>query len=153
MAAPDVVGVLLGDLLDVDAAHVAEQHQRLLGGAVPDDAGVVLLLDLRLRIDEHALGHVAVDLELQDVLGVGGGLVGRVGELHAAGLHAAARQDLGLDHGGAADPLGDLPRLRRGGGEAVVGDGDAGALDDRPRFVFVELHAARNPTEARTSTR
>ena len=38
VAAADVVGVRLGDLLDVDAAHVAEQHQRLLRGPVPDDA-------------------------------------------------------------------------------------------------------------------
>ena len=37
VAAADVVGMLLGDLLDVDPAHVAEQHQRPLAGAVPDD--------------------------------------------------------------------------------------------------------------------
>ena len=66
VAAADVVGVLLGDLLDVDPAHVAEQHQRPLCGPVPDDAGVVLLLDLGLRVDEDAARHVAVDLELED---------------------------------------------------------------------------------------
>ena len=82
-----------------------------LRDAVPDDAGVVLLLDLGLRVDQHAARHVAVDLELEDVLGVGGGLVGRVGELHAAGLHAAAGQDLGLDDGRAADLLGDRAGL------------------------------------------
>ena len=38
VAAPDVVGVLLGDLLDVDAAHVAEEHHRALADPVPDDA-------------------------------------------------------------------------------------------------------------------
>ena len=90
MAAADVVGVALGHLLDVDPAHVAEQHQRLLRGAVPDDAGVVLLLDLGFGVDEHAARHVAVDLELENVLGVRGGLIGRVGELDAAGLHPAA---------------------------------------------------------------
>ena len=47
VAAAHVVRVLLGHLLDVDPAHVAEQHQRALAGAVPDDAGVVLLLHLR----------------------------------------------------------------------------------------------------------
>ena len=91
VAAADVVGVLLGDLLDVDPAHVGEQQERALGGAVPDHARVVLLLDLGLRVDQHAAGHVAVDLELQDVLGVTLGLVGGVGELHAAGLHPARR--------------------------------------------------------------
>ena len=47
--AADLVGLLLGDLLDVDAADRREDHHRLLARAVPDDAGVVLLLDLRLR--------------------------------------------------------------------------------------------------------
>ena len=94
VAAPDVVGVLLGHLLDVDPAHVAEQHQRPLAGAVPDHARVVLLLDLGLGVDEHAARHVAADLELEDRLGVRGGLVGRVGELDAAGLHPAAGQHL-----------------------------------------------------------
>ena len=73
--APDVVGVALGDLLDVDAAHVAEEHHRLLADPVPHDAGVVLLRDRRLRVDEHAARHVAVDLEREDVLGLLGRLV------------------------------------------------------------------------------
>ena len=81
MAPPDVVGMLLGDLLDVDPAHVAEQHHRLLAGPVPDDAGVVLLRDLGLGVDEHAARHVAADLELEDLGGMGLGLVRRVGEL------------------------------------------------------------------------
>ena len=69
--------------------------------AVPDHARVVLLLTGGLRVDQHAARHVAADLELEDLLGVLGGLVRRVGELHAAGLHAPAGQDLGLDHGRA----------------------------------------------------
>ena len=149
MAAADVVGVLLGDLLDVDAAHVAEQHQRLLGGAVPDDARVVLLLDLGLRVDEHAARHVAADLQLQDVARVGLGFLGRVGELDAAGLHPPAGEHLRLDHGRPADPRGDRGRLGGIGREAVVGDGDAGALDDLARLELEESHrlphAARKP--------
>ena len=70
VAAADVVGVLLGDLLDVDAAHVAEEHHRALGAAVPEHRGVVLLLDLGLRVDQDADRHVAADLELEDLLGV-----------------------------------------------------------------------------------
>ncbi len=140
VAAADVVGVLLGDLLDVDAAHVAEQHQRLLRGSVPDDARVVLLLDLGLRVDEHAARHVPADLQLEDVLGVGLGFRGRVGELDAAGLHAPAGEHLGLDHGRTVDPPRDLGRLRGVGREAVVGDGDAGALDDLARLELEEPH-------------
>jgi len=94
MAAAHVVRVLLGHLLDVDAAHVGEQHQRALARAVPDNARVVLLRDLGLRIDEHALGHVAVDVELEDRGGVLGGLIRGVRELDTAGLHAAAREHL-----------------------------------------------------------
>ena len=64
--------------------------------AVPSQTtlGVVLLLDLGFRVDEDAARHVAVDLELEDRLGVLGGLLGRVGELDAAGLHPAAAQHL-----------------------------------------------------------
>src|SRR5213078_1020973 len=109
--AADLVGLLLGDLLDVDAADRGEDHHRLLADAVPDDAGVELLRDLGPGVDQHAAGHVAVDLELQDVGGVPHGLVGRVGEFDAAGLHAPAGEDLRLDDGRAADALGNGPRL------------------------------------------
>ena len=46
VAADEGVGVALGDLLDVHAAHPREDHQRLLRGAVEDDRGVVLGVDL-----------------------------------------------------------------------------------------------------------
>ena len=45
VAARDVVRMLLGDLLDVDAAHVGEQHHRPLAQAIPHHAGVVLVPD------------------------------------------------------------------------------------------------------------
>ena len=148
VAAADVIGVLLGDLLDVDAAHVAEQHQRLLGGAVPHDPRVVLLLDLRLGIDQHPSRHVPVDLERQDVARMRFGLRGRVGKLDAARLHPPPGEHLRLDHRRPPDPLGDLARLRGVGREAVVGDGDAGALDDLARLELEEPHAARKPTRS-----
>ena len=160
MAAADVVGVGLGDLLDVDAAHVAEQHQRPLRGAVPDDAGVVLLLDLGFGVDEDAARHVAVDLQLQDRLGVLGGLLGRVGELDAARLHPAAAQHLRLDHDRAADLLGGLAGLVGRFAEAVLGDGNPRQLDDLACLVLVEAHQRRGtlsdrqvPPGARKATR
>ncbi len=70
MPAPDLVGLLLGDLLDVDAADGREDHHGLLADAVPDDAGVVLLLDLGLGVDEHAARHVPADLQREDLAGV-----------------------------------------------------------------------------------
>ena len=130
MAAADVVGMLLGDLLDVDSAHVAEEHHRALRAPVPEDGGVVLVRDLGLGVDQDADRHVAADLELEDRRGVLGGLVGRVGELDSAGLHPSAGQHLRLDHGRAADVLGRLAGLVGGGAEAVLRDRDPGPLDD-----------------------
>jgi hypothetical protein len=92
-------------------------------------------------VDEHAARHVAVDLELEDRRGVRLGLLGRVGELHAAGLHAAAGQDLRLDDDRAADLLGDRLGLLGVGGEAAFGDRDPGALDDLARLVLEEPHS------------
>ena len=43
---PHRLGVLLGDLLHVHAAHSREHGHRLLRGAVEDDRRVVLLVDL-----------------------------------------------------------------------------------------------------------
>ena len=146
VAAADVVGVLLGDLLDVDPAHVAEQHHRPLGAPVPEHRRVVLLLDLGLGVDQHADRHVAADLELEDLGGVGLGLLGRVGELDAAGLHPPAGQDLGLDHRRPADPLGRLARLGGGLAEAVLGDRDPGPLDDPAAFELVEAHEREIPS-------
>ncbi len=93
--------------------------------------------------------QVAVDLQRQDLARVALGLLGRVRELHAACLHPPAGQHLGLDHRWAADPLGDRPRLGGVGREAVVGYGDAGALDDLARLELKESHAARKPTRLR----
>ena len=137
---PDVVGVLFRDLLDVDAAEVAEQHHGALAGAVPHDAGVVLVLDLGLLVDEHAARRVPVDLESQDMAGVALGLGRGVGELHASRLHAAAREDLRLDHDGPADVLRDRARLLRRLCEAELRHRDPGAPDDVPRLVLEEPH-------------
>jgi hypothetical protein len=130
MAAADMVRVLLGDLLDVDPAHVREQHHRSLRAAVPEHRRVVLVLDLRLRVDEDADRQVAADLEFEYVGGVRLGLLWRIGELDPSGLHPPTGQHLGLDHRRAADSLRGLTGLRCGGAEAVVGDRDPAPLDD-----------------------
>jgi hypothetical protein len=54
---------------------------------VPDHARVVFLLDLGFGIDQHATGHMPVDLQLEDVGGVRGSLIGRIGELDAPGFY------------------------------------------------------------------
>ena len=83
---------------------------------------------------------MAVYLQVEDPPGLALGLFRGVGELDAAGLHPAAGEHLRLDDDRAADALGDLARLAGILGEAVVGDGDSGPLDDLAGFVFEEPH-------------
>ena len=73
-----------------------------LAAPVEREAGVVLLGDVGGVLDPQPLDHVALDVQAQDVPGVGTHLVGIVGQLHAAGLAAAAHFDLCLDHDGVA---------------------------------------------------
>ena len=121
----DVVRVLLGDLLDVDAAHVAEDHDRLLGERVVRHAEVVLLRDRRLRLDGDADGELVADRQLQDLGGGARGLFRRIGELHAAGLHAPAGEHLRLEDDGRVQFSRELPGLLGRARGAAVGQRDA----------------------------
>ena len=107
------VGVLLGDLLDLDAALRREHEERLLRAAVERDREVVLLRDVGRLLDPERADDVAVDVEAEDVLRLRLGVVGLVGELDAAGLAAAAGQHLRLDDDRAADLLRRGARLLR----------------------------------------
>ena len=99
------VRVLLGDLLDLDAALRREHEERLLRAAVERDREVVLLRDVRGLLDPDLLDDVAADVEAEDVARLLLGVGGVVGELDAAGLAAAARQHLRLDDDLAAELL------------------------------------------------
>jgi hypothetical protein len=94
VALGDVCRVLLGDFLDVDAAHVAEDHHRLPCEAVPGDADVVLLRHRRAAFDEHPLRAVAIDGQVEDLCGGDIGFGRCIREEHAAGLHAPACEHL-----------------------------------------------------------
>ena len=94
----DGIGVGDGHLLDLDPALGRQHAQVLLGAAVEGEAGVVLAVDVRGVLDPQPLDHVALDVEAEDVAGVGAELGLVVGQLDAAGLAAAAHLDLGLDH-------------------------------------------------------
>ena len=104
--ADERVGALGGDLLDLDAALRREHEQRLLLAAVERDREVVLLRDVGGALDPELLDDVAVDVEADDVLRLLLGVRRIVGELHSAGLAAAARQHLGLHDDLAAELLG-----------------------------------------------
>jgi hypothetical protein len=138
----DPLGLLLGDLLDVDAADRGEDDHRLLARPVPHHAGVVLLLHLGARVHEHSAGHVPVDFQCEDLPCMGYRLLRRVGEAHAAGLHPPSAEDLGLDHRGPADAGRDLAGLLGVGREPVVGHRDPGAPDELAGLVLEEPHTA-----------
>ena len=129
--------------LDVHAAHAREHHHRLLGAAVEDDRGVVLLVDLGGLLHVQLVDGEAADVHAEDRLGVLLGLLAVVRELDAARLAAAADQDLGLDHARIAERLGGLDGLldRRGGtplrhGHAVLGE-------ELLSLVLEEVHLRR----------
>ena len=82
-------------------------------------------------------------LERQDLLSVAFGLIRRVGELDAAGLHPASGQHLGLDHDGTVDLGRDLPGPLRSVREAVFRHGNARLGHDRPGLVLEEAHRRR----------
>ena len=107
----DVVGVCLRDLFDIDATHIADDHDRLLGDGIEGDAEVVLLRDAGLGLNEDVDRQLVLDRQLQDLEAGRLRFVGRVGEEHTAGLHAASGQHLRLEHHGPADVVGDSARL------------------------------------------
>ena len=116
----------------------------LLGAAVEGEAGVVLTGDVRGVLDPQPLDHVALDVEPEDVAGVGADLVGVVGQLDAAGLAAAPHLDLGLDHHRVARRLRLGDGLVHGVGHPALGDGDAEAGEVLLTLVFEEIHRIRS---------
>jgi hypothetical protein len=69
-----------------------------------------------------------------------GGLVGRVGELHGAGLHAAAGEHLALEHHRVADLAGDAAGVGGGAREPALAERQPVAREQRLGLVFVEAH-------------
>ena len=137
------VRVVRGDLLDLDPALRREHEQRLLGSAVERDREVVLLRDVGGLLDPELLDDVAADVEAEDVprLLLGVGRV--VGELHAAGLAAAARQHLRLDDDLAAELLGGGARLLRRRREPPFRDRDPEAPEELLALVLEKIHRPR----------
>ena len=142
MEADEGVGVLLGDLLDLDPTLGREHEQRLLDATIERQREVVLLRDVGRLLDPEALDDVALDVEPDDVLRVLLGLV-RVGcELDAARLAAPAREHLGLDDDRAAEHLRRLPRLAGRRRQPTFADRDSDAPEELLALVFVEIHSA-----------
>jgi len=131
---------ILGNLLDVHAAHAAQHRHRLLGRAVEHDRGVVLLVDLRGLLHVQLVHREAADVHPEDRRGVLLGLRPVPGQLDAARLATAADLDLGLDHDRVAELVGGLDGLRDGGRGTPVRHGDAVLLKQLLSLVFEEVH-------------
>ena len=144
----DQVRRLLGDLLDLHAALGAGHHDGAAGRPVDDDAEVELLGHLEAFLDEHARDDAAFGAGLvrdqrhaDDGLGELLGLVGRLGELDAAALAAAAGVDLRLDDdGAAAEALGDLRGLGGVERDLAARHGDAVPREDLLGLILVDFH-------------
>ena len=105
------VGVVRGDVLDLDTALRGEHEERLLRAPVERDREVVLLRDVGGLLDPELLDDMAADVETDDVLCLLLGVGGILGELDPARLTAAARQHLGLDDDLRPELLGRRARL------------------------------------------
>ena len=134
----DVLRVRLGDHLDVDASHVAEDQHRALASPIPGHGREVLHGDRAARLDEHRARLLALDLDRQDRLEASRGVVGRVGEADRSSPHAAPGEHLTLEDDRAAD--------RGEGGSRLLGRVDEEAVTERESvageqglgFVLVE---------------
>ena len=138
--ADERIRILLGDLLDLDAALGGEHEERLLEATVEGDGEVVLGRDLGRALDPELAHDVSVDVEPEDRFGLALSVFRAVRELDAAGLPSAACQHLRLDDDLAAELLGGGARLGRRGGEPTLGDRDAEAAEELLALVLVEIH-------------
>src|SRR5439155_13259034 len=93
------------------------------------------------------------DLERQDRPGVSLGRGRRVGELDAAGLHAAAGQHLRFEDDRDGEVAGDLRGLGGGACDAAPEERRAVAGEEGLRFVLVEPHWPDAEREAANTLR
>ena len=112
---------LLRDLLDVHAAGDAGDAQEACARRGPAGRRGSTPRRCRRSWSTITLPTVWPLMSMpEDVGGAGCASSGVVGQLHATGLAAPPDLHLGLDHHLAAQPLGDVARLLRGGGDATA---------------------------------
>ncbi|CCH78022.1 Predicted hydrolase or acyltransferase (modular protein) [Nostocoides japonicum T1-X7] len=144
------LGPLDGELLDLHAALLAAHREVGAVGAVEEEGEVVLLGDRGALGDHHPVDRVALDVHAEDLAGELLGLLGALGDLHAAGLAAATCLDLGLDDGDPAalrtDRLGSGPGLGGCLGDGSGEHGDPVLLEDVSGLVLVEIHGGIRPS-------
>ena len=140
--------MLLRDLLDLDAALLAHHEDDALRGAIEDEAEIQLAIDSETFLDQQPRDLLAAGPRLirherlaNQLAGNLLGLVGRLRQLDAAGLAAAAGMDLRLDHGhAAAEPPCDVGNFLRGEGHLTARNRNAVFGKDCFGLVLVDLH-------------
>ena len=127
---------LMNELVALEQAHpdlLTPDSPTQRVGAAPQSA----FGSVRHAVIMRSLGNA---FEAEDVVGAVVRLLRRRGELHAAGLAAAAGLDLGLDHHEAADALGRLLRVL-GRAHDLAGLGRNPVLgEELLRLVLVQIH-------------
>src|SRR5699024_6075248 len=138
------LGALFGELLDLHTALDAGHGQVAALRAVQQDREVVLLGDVRASGDHHPLHGMPLDVHAEDLARALGGLVGGLGQLHAAGLATATDLDLCLDDDHLAavghQALGRGPRLLWGGGDDAVQHRYPMLLEQISCLVLEQVH-------------
>src|SRR5208337_3937139 len=138
--AHDLLRLLDRDFLYLHAARGAGDALHRAGRPVHREADVELRLDVHCFCHQHPLDLDALDLHADDVPCPGHCLFGVIGHLHAAGLAAAAHEDLGLHHHWAPYPGGDLSSLVRMGGHFPFRHKDAVLTEKTLCLELVQLH-------------
>ena len=137
----DRVGVLLGDLLDLDAALRREHPEVLLRGAVERERRVVLLGDVARLLDPQRLDDVALDVHAEDVrrraCGTSSALAA---SLMPPALPAPADLHLRLDHDRVADAVGRRDGLVDGVTRLAGRHRDAVAREELLALVLEQVH-------------
>ena len=136
----DRAGVVLSHRLDVHAALAREHRHRLAGGAVEQDRGVVLLVDLRSLLDVKLVDGEALDVHAEDRPGVLLEFGAILRELDAAGLAAATDQHLRLHHNRVAELLTHGHGLLDGRGGLAVRHGHAVLREELLSLIFEKVH-------------
>ena len=138
--AHDPLWPLASDLFDVDTALRARHDHVLTTCAIEGDPEVELLSDVDGGRDQHLAYRVSANVETEDRRGNLAGLCRCAGELDAACLAAASREDLGFHHDWTTRGLSKCRRLIRGGGNPTGVDAEAMAREDLRRLVLVQIH-------------
>ena len=130
----------LGQLLDLHAALEGGQAQERAVGPVEQERHVVLGGDVAGRGDQDLPGDVALDVQPEDVPGVGPDVVDGLGELHPAGLAPAADLHLRLHHHRQTQVFGRLDRLVHRPGDLPRRGRHSMRGEQLFRLVLVQIH-------------